>query len=276
MRLNRRQYSIGLLIGFASLSSSSWSVSAECSTCPKPDEKKFRAGDLLWPKSSHRRIPYSGKATATEFEAATWLENRNSLIAELELEPTLSPSDAQILSSLRKATFQQFQSAYFDGVVPGQTHPHGGTAADPREYVGHVAFIDVSGDEEIWVVEAVGSGVQRIRYSDWKLDRECESIWHGRIAGLTPAQLKEATSKAISQVGKPYSLFDSLSSFNLNDIRSFYCSKLIWHSVMSTSGLALDDKEAETRFWPLSPRQLLESRHVAILSGCGKYHLPQR
>src|ERR1051326_1398113 len=60
-------------------------------------------------------------------------------------------------------------------------------------------------------------------------------------------------------------------NFDLGDDREFYCSKLMWYSVWTTLGLALDDMPWTTRLVWFSPKQLMHSPHVDVLFSPGNY-----
>lgn len=272
----RRWLIAGIAAGGLTLVARAEFAIAACSTCARPDPKRFGKGDLLWPKNPQRLIPYSGNDDLVESDEKQWIKQRNGLIAELQATTPLSPDLARLLDHLKAATFHDFKNSYYEGVNPGTMVPHGGSAADPREHVGHVAIIDLDERQRPWVIEAIGTGVQRIRYADWISRRSCESVWHGRIKPLSTAQRQAFATEAARQVGKPYSLFNSIASFNLYDTRNFYCSKLVWYSLHKTAGLALDDNEIPTRLWPVSPRQLIESRNIEVIHSCGSYRERQQ
>ena len=110
--------------------------------------------------------------------------------------------------------------------------------------MGHVGLIEVDARGIPHIIEATperpdgtDGGVIRLRYTDWLKSYTNIQVWHGRFRDLDTAVCQRVLDVARSQPGKPYDFFN----FDLNDDRSFYCSKLVWMSVWRAAQIAADD-----------------------------------
>lgn len=84
----------------------------------------------------------------------------------------------------------------------------------------HVGIVDVSGDS-IYVIEAIGSAVQRIPLAQFRA-RNNNQIWVGRLKQADEKIKKRILNFARAQIGKPY---DGI--FEMKSDR-YYCSELVY------------------------------------------------
>jgi cell wall-associated NlpC family hydrolase len=123
-----------------------------------------------------------------------------------------------------------------------------------------VGLIEVAAQGIPYVVEATpkrpdgtAAGVIRVRYADWLKSYTNIQVWHGRFSDLDAAACRRVLNVARSQLGKPYDFFN----FDLNDDRSFYCSKLVWLSVWRAAKIAADDNPDPRRGQSFQPWRVL-------------------
>lgn len=252
-------------------------ASAQLFSCPTHkmlDSKLFESGDLLFPKTPGRLIPFNQGVGESDTEA--WQRGRSEIIAELEALAAPSADDRALLQHLQslERSFAEFRAVYEFGLDPERDKitPHGGSALDPREHSGHAAIVEVLDGGQTNIIEAIGAGVQRLSFASWLSKRSSERIWHKRV-NAQASRRQDIVKFASLHVGKPYSLGSTISSYRLDDPRTFYCSKLAWLSVMAACDLPLDENRNTFRVWPISPLTLVNSRHLLPVHDQGNYRV---
>lgn len=232
-----------------------------CNPGSPPDRRKFEAGDFLWPKLPGTYVPFSaGSSVDAAEEKSEWMRKRSELMARLTTDG--SPQAQALATELRRMTFEQFHARYINGATPGTNVPFGAGQLG----TGHIAVVDVDDSQRAHVIEAMPAfGVRRVAYDDWLKARACEMVWHGRLRELPPEKRVQIAREASRHIGRPYDFWN----LKLDDASSFYCSKLVWLSVLKATGAAIDgDSSPGPRFW-VSPKRLLSARAIV------KLHSPQ-
>jgi hypothetical protein len=245
---------------------------ATAGTGHAPDPRTFEPGDLIWPKRKGAIVVRSQDASD---EQKAWEAARDRLLAQ----PTRSMSNSNVAERLRTMRYEEFERLYFDE-PPAEAATRGVDIAGIKLSVGHVGIIEIDAQGTPFVIEAVptsrlavlgGGVVARRSYQDWLAKRADNQLWHGRIKDLDRSMRKRVFEEAAKQVGKPYDFFN----FDLNDDRSFYCSKLAWMSIWRAASIAVDDDPQPwrgDRFPPwYSPKQLLYSRRIQVLHRPGEF-----
>ena len=229
-----------------------------------PDTSKFESGDLLWPKKKETYVPYaSGSARGPDAEREQWETERDAFVREVSDRHDASEYDHQVASSLKHMTFDEFHSRYTTGLRRGELAPYGSFVA-----VGHVGVVEKDLDGKLFVIDAMPDpGVDRLSYDDWLAKRPCELVWHGRVDGLDAPLRANIAEEAKRQLNKPYRFWN----FKLDDDSGFYCSKLVWLSVMRAANIAIDDDANPLRTFWLSPKQLLYAPKVVRLHNPANY-----
>jgi hypothetical protein len=230
----------------------------------RPDPAVFETGDLLWKKQPLVFIPYDARPSATyESDKEDWEREKQAFLDRARNNPQVSEFDRSTAARLESLSFEAFRSQYLGG-----TDEEHVTAAGWIPWIGHVAMILVR-DGQPWVVEATVPKVRVIAYAEWLKHQGKALIWHGRLKGLDAAARAKPVEEALKQVNKPFVFF----TFDLGDDRSFYCSKLVWYSIFRALGWSVDDDpETRRRFW-FSPKQLMASRHVRLVTNPEPYAL---
>lgn len=201
-----------------------------------PDSGAFQAGDFLFPKEPDDWVPLKA-----EWEA-------------MKLEYLRTELDARRAQVIEEMDYEEFREYY------------AGSRLGPF-YVGHVAILERDEDGHPWIIEAISDGVLRVPYEDWREERNAEHLWHARLRDFEEKQRAEIAAEARRQVGKPYGFFN----FDLEDDRSFYCSKLAWYSVKKKLGLALDGNPDPRRNIWFTPKQMIQLRALELLKDQGEY-----
>lgn len=82
------------------------------------------------------------------------------------------------------------------------------------------------------VIEAVGSGVQRVHFIDWVMRKNCWCVLRPVVESADMSV--DAYLNASDQIGKPY-------DFNFSEInRAFYCSELVYFGYEETDTKWID------------------------------------
>jgi hypothetical protein len=262
MRITRRF----LLSGAAGvLSSVSLARLARAQSGPRtPNPADFQAGDFVWPKKPGSFVPYryeSGQAVDEDRER--WIREKNEFLQKVRSGEI--PEGQQIAGEIERLSYNEFRTRYLRGQEPNQITPFSGRAIVA---VGHVGIIEIDGENQPWVIEALWQpGVVRQRYSSWINARHGEIVWHGRLKDASWQDRAKIASEAKAHVSKPYDFWN----FNLADTSGFYCSKLVWLSVMRALNIAIDGNPNPSRSFWLSPKQVLYSPKVDRLLDPGDY-----
>jgi hypothetical protein len=133
---------------------------------------------------------------------------------------------------------------------------------DPTSFAGHAGlfdhryYVDIRSYAMVAANVAPANGVQREQCLKYRTYEEAYGLWVPREANHGVA----ARDFACRQMGKPYSLFAAKT-----DLRSFYCSKLVWVAWRYTSGLDLD---ADGGYW-VWPVDLVHSRYTSVFGYWG-------
>jgi cell wall-associated NlpC family hydrolase len=128
---------------------------------------------------------------------------------------------------------------------------------DPFSLTGHAGLFDHRFYVDIWSYAVISAnvspvnGVQREQCLKYRASEWAWGLWVPSEADHAVA----ARDLAYRQIGKPYSITSSKT-----DLRSFYCSKLVWVAWRYTSGLDLD---ADGGIW-VWPVDLVNSRYTRV------------
>lgn len=246
-------------------------VAAAPGSRQRPEVNMLESGDFLWPKQPEAFVAYNSRivAGAYEDERVQWERERTQFVTRVKASATASQEERLAADEIANLTFREFYGTYLGDErrdVPGE---FGGTFP---LYVGHVGIVLVS-EGGPWVLEAImGKGVRRIGYETWLAERPGELVWHARIRDTASDQRATIAAEALRHQGKVYDFWN----FDLADDSAFYCSKLVWLSVVRALSIVPDDKPSPRRGIWFSPRQLMKSRHIYFLNDPGSYLLPNR
>lgn len=87
-------------------------------------------------------------------------------------------------------------------------------------------------------------------------------VWQVGVKRTSVKQDWNAGWWAGNQVGKPY----NSDFWNMKQIKSFYCSQLVWAAYYYTAGVDLDKTDNNTWFgWAIHPGELIDNKETAIL-----------
>ncbi len=278
MNPDRRRFLIGL--GATPLAFGVRAASAQTpekkSVPDFPNAANFRSGDLVWPKKKGSLVPRTRSLQAAPaLERREWEAARQQMLAD----PAAAGLSPDVAERLKTMSYEEFERLYFSAQTPPPQGASRSAGAVGRTIsVGHVGLIEVAAQGIPYVVEATpkrpdgtAAGVIRVRYADWLKSYTNIQVWHGRFSDLDAAACRRVLNVARSQLGKPYDFFN----FDLNDDRSFYCSKLVWLSVWRAAKIAADDNPDPRRgqsFPPwFSPKALLSARRMTMLHSPGEY-----
>lgn len=250
---------------------------------PHPNAETFQSGDFLWPALPGAFIPrYAVRGIAPNEEAAMWEEEKRKFIENARA--TGNADQQAAADQLRRLTYEEFQSRYFDGNGGGLNDRGFAPRGIGIPQVGHVAIIEVDASGAAWVIEAMPkaqhryeslysrftNGVIRTPYGDWIAEHKDYNVWHGRLKDIAQAERGRIADEAKPFLGKDYWFW----SFNLNDETAFYCSKLIWLCVWKAVSLSLDgDSSFSRNFW-VTPKQLINTASIELLHNPGAYGGP--
>ena len=279
MSSDRRRFLIGLgatPLAFGASAATASAQTPEKKSVPDfPDAATFRSGDLVWPKKKGSLVPRTRSAQAAPTqERREWESARQQMLAD----PAAAGLSPDVAERLKTMSYEEFERLYFSEQTPSPQGRSRSAGAVGRISVGHVGLIELDARGIPYVVEATpkrpdgtAAGVIRIRYADWLKSYTNVQVWHGRFSDLDRAACRRVLNVARSQLGKPYDFFN----FDLNDDRSFYCSKLVWMSVWRAAKIAADDNPDPQRgkgFPPwFSPKALLSAKRMTMLHSPGEY-----
>lgn len=229
----------------------------------KPEASTLKSGDLLWPKKPGAIIPYHGGIEQSmDDDRRNWLRERDDFLERTKDNTT--PEVRGQRARLANTTYNDFRLQYLAGRAPGSISNYsGGDIAA----VGHVAIVDVDNGKPHVVEALVAPGVVRTSYADWLASRPGEIVWHGRLKRGTDSDRAKVAAESKKYLGRPYNFFE----FDLANDSGFYCSKLVWLSILKSMNFAVDgDPNPNRNFW-LSPKQILYSDNIALLLDQGSY-----
>jgi Permuted papain-like amidase enzyme, YaeF/YiiX, C92 family len=232
---------------------------------PLPRQDTFQSGDLVWPKKPGAYVPYRSITTDTSAptEEERWTAEREAFLKSPDDRKSHLTSSQ--IDELRNLTFREFYARYAGDQKPGIP---GAYASGGGIYVGHVGIVDIDPSSKAWIIEALlDRGVVRTPYDQWLKLRPGEVVWHGRVRELPLPDRQKIVAEATKNIGKPYDFWN----FDLNDDRSFYCSKLVWLSIWRALGFAIDGNSNPWRGFWFSPKQLLYASTVTRLHDPGPY-----
>jgi uncharacterized protein YycO len=234
--------------------------------CPsqesRPDPSTFQTGDIIWPRQPWIFIPYNSAPTGSyESDKAGWEREKQDFVTRVTQDANASEYDRGVAAELRSMTFEEFRARFLRGTEEDEV-----TASGWLPWIGHVAMIYVK-DGAPWIVESTFGGVRMVPYEDWIKERGKSLIWHGRVKGMDAVARARLAEEAAKQLKKPYEFFN----FNLLDDNGFYCSKFAWYLIRKSMGVAVDDNpDPRRKFW-FSPKQLIHSPHVQLLTNPTTY-----
>jgi cell wall-associated NlpC family hydrolase len=280
MSSDRRRFLIGLgatpLALGAGVSAASAQTPEKKSVPDFPNAATFRSGDLVWPKKKGSLVPRTRSLQAAPVqERREWEAARQQMLAD----PAAAGLSPEVAERLKTMSYEEFERIYCSAQGPPPQGASRSAGAVGRTIsVGHVGLIEMAAQGIPYVVEATPkradgttAGVIRVRYTDWLKSYTNIQVWHGRFSTLDAAACRRVLNVARSQLGKPYDFFN----FDLNDDRSFYCSKLVWMSVWRAVKIAADDNPDPQRgknFPPwFSPKALLSAKRMTMLHSPGEY-----
>ncbi|HVR12074.1 MAG TPA: YiiX/YebB-like N1pC/P60 family cysteine hydrolase [Thermoanaerobaculia bacterium] len=233
-----------------------------------PPASTLETGDFLWPKLPNRVVPYDSRpGAAAAADRQRWEEERRAELARLEHLPALTPQEKERYRILSSLTYDAFLGLYLSDRPEGTVTPLGDLAVVAT---GHVAIVDVRQGVP-YVIEAIPYqghlGVRDLTYRAWLAGRPGEKVWHARLKDATREQRAKVAAIARGELGKPYLFWN----FDLADEHGFYCSKLAWFSVWRAIGQALDGNANAKRALWYSPKQMLHSPLLVVLSSPGPF-----
>src|SRR5882724_11929334 len=228
-----------------------------------PNPTTFQSGDLVWPKKPGSFVPYRYESGQSADEDRERWEREKAEFLE-KVRKGERPDGQRAAQQIANLSYDEFRARYLRNLEVNQIAPFslGGVAA-----VGHVAIIEVDSDNQPWIIEALWTpGVVRQRYSSWIDARLGEIVWHGRLKDVSPQERAKIPLEE-RYLGKPYDFWN----FNLADDAGFYCSKLVWLSVLHAVNIAVDNNSNPVRPLWLSPKQVLYSSRINRLFDPGAY-----
>jgi hypothetical protein len=128
---------------------------------------------------------------------------------------------------------------------------------DPSGITGHAGlldhrfYVDIRSYAMLSANVSPANGVQREQCLKYRANDQAWGLWVPKATAFAVA----ARNFAYSQMGKPYNILGAKT-----DLRSFYCSKLVWAAWRYTSGLDLD---ADGGYW-VWPIDLVNSRNTRV------------
>jgi hypothetical protein len=230
----------------------------------RPDPRDFESGDMVWPKKPGSFVPYASQSSGNpDSERQQWTQEKMNFLTRVRRGDI--PGAQEIADQLDRLSYDEFRTRYLRDLDPTRVIPFssGGLIA-----VGHVGIVEMDASGVPWVIEALlQPGVVRQRYSSWLEARQGEIVWHGRLLGFSKETRATIATEAKKYVSRPYNFWN----FNLADDTDFYCSKLVWLSIMRALDTPVDgDRDARRSFW-LSPKQVLYAKTIARLVDPGPY-----
>jgi hypothetical protein len=93
------------------------------------------------------------------------------------------------IAAIKELNYREFYARYAGDQQPDMP---GVYSAGSGIYVGHVGIVDIDGNGQPWVIEALtGDGVVRTPYDKWLLSRPGQIVWQGRIREITKQDRKK-------------------------------------------------------------------------------------
>lgn len=230
----------------------------------RPNPNDLESGDMVWPKKPGMFVPYASELGGDpNAEQQRWIQDKAAFVARVRGGEIAGGQP--IADDLERLTYDEFRARYLRDLDPTRVVPFssGGLIA-----VGHVGVIEIDAQGTPWVIEALlEPGVVRQRYSTWIDSRQGEIVWQGRLLDFSKQERATIAAEAKKYVSRPYSFWN----FNLADDSGFYCSKLIWLSIMRALNIPVDGITAANRSFWLSPKQVLYSKRITRLVDPGAY-----
>jgi len=232
------------------------------SSVPRPDPATFETGDVLWPRQPWMFIPFNSQPTGGfDPDKAEWEREKQEFLKRVKQDPQASENDRAAAIELQGLTYEEFRARFLSGIDEDEV-----TAAGWAPWIGHVAVIYVEAGKP-FVIESTFGGTRMTEYQEWLKERGKALIWHGRVRGMDAAARTRLGEEALKQLKKPYEFFN----FDLSDDHGFYCSKFAWFLIRRATGIAADDNpEPRRKFW-FSPKQLIKSPHIRLLTNPTSY-----
>lgn len=227
------------------------------SAIERPDAALLQQGDLVWPRNQKSIVPYDASLEGNrEALKKQWESERDAFVKQVRADPKATQRMRQIATEMEALSYEAFSLRYLADKQKSDIEAMG--ALDDLFSVGHVGIIEVAPDGRRFVIEAVWGTVkkvQRIAYTDWLKSRADAWIWVGRMRGVTDTDKSKFVEQAKTYLDRPYNFWN----FDLGDDSSFYCSKLVWLSLVKSLNIFLDDNHSYERpFW-YSPKQAWNS-----------------
>jgi hypothetical protein len=232
-------------------------TAAEKSPDPKqPPVGILQSGDILWTKQPDAFVPYASPESGSP--AIAWEHERDQELARLQHLQHRTIEEEQRYSSLRHMGYRAFQEYYFNDVKLDTDSQYG---ASSSVYVGHSAIVEKTASGA-FVIEAVPvNGVHRIPLTDWLHAHSASAVWAGRLSGVSAEQRAAVARAAASQIGKPYAFWN----FDLADASGFYCSKLVWWSIKTATGISIEGDTSGRRALWYSPKRMMRSDRITLI-----------
>jgi|ERR1051326_1968627 hypothetical protein len=230
----------------------------------RPDPATLEVGDFLWPKLEGQWVPYfeSPNGISPDADRARWEQDRDAYVRRVRRGPKATFIEKERATDLEQMSYADFRRVYF-GDTTRQAE-----LLRLSFYTGHVAMVhQVTPD--IGIVDATTKNNVKYGWSwqGWLDERPGCWVWHARLKERGKDERDAIARTAVGEHDKVFNIWN----FDLGDDREFYCSKLMWYSVWTTLGLALDDMPWTTRLVWFSPKQLMHSPHVDVLFSPGNY-----
>ena len=224
----------------------------------RPNPRDFEFGDMVWPKKPGAFVPYASQLSLdTNEERERWTREKEDFLARVR---SGDASGSNVMADqLDRLTYDEFRARYLRDLDPTRIIPF---SSGSLIAVGHVGIIEIDASGTPWVIEALlVPGVVRQRYSSWLDARQGEIVWHGRLLDFSKERRATIATEATKYIAKPYNFWN----LNLTDDTEFYCSKLVWLSIMRALNTPVDgNSDARRSFW-LSPKQVLYSAKIVRL-----------
>jgi Permuted papain-like amidase enzyme, YaeF/YiiX, C92 family len=141
-------------------------------------------------------------------------------------------------------------------------------------YPGHCAIVHKK-DGVTNIIEAWGEAPNMVistEISEW-YDKNDDytggpySFWLGRLEGFDEQDRAKISDYAQTQLGKKFNFFN----FDLDNEKSYYCSKLAWLAIFKTLNLAIDGHPKAERIYWFSPKNFIKCKGIKLIYGDDKY-----
>jgi uncharacterized protein YycO len=235
----------------------------------RPDPTVLQHGDLVWPRNQKSIVPYDSTSEGNkDAMKKQWESERDAFVKKVRENSNATQQMRQIAADMEALSYEGFALRYLADKQKADIEAMG--AVDDLFSVGHVGIIEVAPDGRRYVIEAVWGNikkVQRILYTDWLRSRADSWIWIGRMKSITDSDRSKFVEQAKTYLDRPYDFWN----FDLGDDSSFYCSKLVWLSLVKSLNIFLDDKHSfERPFW-FSPKQAWNSLQIVHVNNPRDY-----